>query len=168
MPEHKQDPSTSIILREVRESDLPIFFEHQLDPQANAMATFPSRDREAFDAHWAKIIADDSVILRTILYDGQVAGNIVCFGVSGEREVGYWISREYWGKGIATQALSAFLDVVETRPLYAHVASHNLGSIRVLEKCGFAVTGNERFTDEHGEQVEELVLTLNLDQQHNG
>ena len=161
MPEHKLDPSTSVILREVRESDLPIFFEHQLDPQANAMAAFPSRDREAFDAHWAKIIADDSVILRTILYDGQVAGNIVCFGVSGEREVGYWISREYWGKGIATQALSAFLDVVETRPLYAHVASHNLGSIRVLEKCGFAISGEGKgFANARGEEIEEYVLIL--------
>jgi len=42
-------------LREVEFSDLPIFFEFQLDPDANQMAAFTSKDpsnREAFEAHW--------------------------------------------------------------------------------------------------------------------
>ena len=53
------------------------------------MATFPSRDKDAFMVHWAKIMADDSIILKTILFDGQVAGNIVSFEMVGKREVGY-------------------------------------------------------------------------------
>jgi RimJ/RimL family protein N-acetyltransferase len=73
-----------------------------------------------------------------------VAGNIVTFEQDGEREVGYWIGREYWGKGIATEALSQFLDHIEVhRPLYAVVAKHNVGSIRVLKKCGFTTVGEE-------------------------
>lgn len=51
----------SVTLRDVEENDLPIFFAHQLDPEANAMAAFTARDpsdREAFMAHWAKIMAD--------------------------------------------------------------------------------------------------------------
>ncbi len=112
-------------------------------------------------AHWTKILADETNVLKTILFDGQVAGNIVSWLQSGEREVGYWLGREYWGKGIATRALTAFLEHVKSRPLYAHVAKHNLASIRVLEKCGFTITGGDKVvsrTDD--EAVEELILTL--------
>jgi RimJ/RimL family protein N-acetyltransferase len=142
---------TTISLRAVIASDLPIFFEQQLDPVANQMAAFPARDHEAFMAHWAKIMADESNILQTILSGDQVAGNIVSWEHAGEREVGYWLGREFWGKGIATRALSLFLAQVTTRPLYAYVAKHNLASIRVLEKC--------RFTLAH-EGDEEMILTL--------
>ncbi len=142
---------TTVFLRDVIASDLPIFFEQQLDPVANQMAAFPARDREAFMAHWAKIMADESNILKTILYGDQVAGNIVSWEHSGEREVGYLLGREFWGKGIATRALAAFLEQVTTRPLYAYVAKHNLASIRVLEKCGFTLTR---------EGTEEVILIL--------
>src|SRR5215207_9931442 len=152
--------TNDVLLRNVTESDLPSFFEQQLDPDATEMAAFPPRDREAFMAHWAKIMADDSVILKTILFDGQVAGNIVGFEMSGKREVGYWIGKEYWGKGIATKALTAFLEHVQTRPLYAYVAKHNIGSRRVLEKCGFTVVGEDQFSNASGEVVEQFVLKL--------
>ena len=102
-------------------------------------------------AHWAKILGDEAIIKRTILFDGHVAGNIVSFEQSGEREVGYWIGKRFWGKGVATEALSEFLGYMKVRPLYARVAKHNIASIRVLEKCGFMVSG---------EEVEELVLRL--------
>ncbi len=57
-------------------------------------------------AHWAKIMANETDILKTILFEGQAAGNIVSWKQDGQREVGYWLGREYWGKGIATWALS--------------------------------------------------------------
>lgn len=154
-----------ILLRDVIESDLPIFFEQQLEPDATQMAAFPPRDKDAFMAHWAKIMADDSNILKTILFDGQVAGNIVSWEQSGEREVGYWIGKEFWGKGIATKALAAFLGHVKTRPLYAHVAKHNIASRRVLEKCGFRMFGMEWVLDMQGEnKVEEFILKLDTGQ----
>ena len=112
-------------------------------------------------AHWAKILADDTVTIKTILFNGQVAGNIVSFQQSGEREVGYWIGREYWGKGIATRALAMFLELVKQRPIYAHVDKHNIASRRVLEKCGFVVAGEDRLEPGFGgEVVEELILKL--------
>ena len=83
---------------------------------------------------------------RTILADGAVAGNVVSWLQDGERLVGYWIGREHWGRGIATRALAELLREIEERPLYAHVARHNVGSIRVLEKCGFT----RRAEDENG------------------
>lgn len=151
----------SVRLREVREEDLPIFYEQQREPEAITMAAFPARGREAFMAHWAKIMADEGVMLRTIVYEGQTAGNMVCFQMEGKPQVGYWLGRDYWGKGIATQALRVFLEIVRMRPLYAHVVEHNLGSIRVLEKCGFAQCGEAAgFTEADGKQMVELVMKL--------
>ena len=153
-----------IQLRNVIESDLPIFYEQQLDPEAAQMADFPSRNRDAFMAHWKKIMADESSVqLKTILFNGEVAGNIVCFEQLGEREVGYWLGKEYWGKGIATKALEEFLKEIKTRPLYAHVAKHNTGSRRVLEKCGFTIAGEDRFFSEiFGRNLDEYILTLGV------
>jgi RimJ/RimL family protein N-acetyltransferase len=130
----------SVRLRNVEPGDLPAFFEHQRDPEAVAMVVFNSRDRPAFDAHWAKILADDTSLKQTVLVDGRVAGNVVSFLQEGIREVGYWIDRACWGRGVATAALSAFLKLEKRRPLYAGVARHNVGSLRVLQKCGFVLT----------------------------
>ena len=151
----------NVKLRDIRESDLAIFFEQQRDPLANQMAAFPARDWDMFVAHWAKIMKDETIFLKTILYEEQVAGNLVSFELSGEREVGYWLGREFWGRGIATRALSAFLAQVKIRPLYAHVAKHNIASLRVLEKCGFTLQGEEKnFAVIQGEPVEGLFLKL--------
>jgi hypothetical protein len=118
-------------LRAVRDDDLPIFFEHQRDPEANRMASFDARDEAPFLAHRAKILRDGNVVVRTIEIEG--------------RDVG------------ATAALTAFLGELNTRPLHAHVATHNIGSVRALEKCGFERTG-PRTTASDG--VEELLLEL--------
>lgn len=148
-------PPGSITLRDVTQGDLAPFFEHQRDPDANRMAAFPARERDAFMAHWTRILADETIAKKTILVDGRVAGNIVCFGPSNEREVGYWLGKEYWGKGVATRALAQFLSHVQERPLYAHVARHNMASIRVLEKCGFKIVG-----ESEQDQVQEFILKL--------
>ena len=130
-------------LRDVEESDLPFFYDHQRDPEAVKMANFASRERDAFMAHWRKILTDETVIAKTILYEGKVAGNVVSFMRGDTREVGYWLGRETWGRGIATEALSIFLRQLKVRPLYAGVARGNRGSIRVLEKCGFTLSHSE-------------------------
>ena len=126
------------------------------------MAAFPARDREAFMAHWTKIMADDSVILKTVVVDGHVAGNVVSWvEQNGRPVVGYWIGREHWGKGVATGALSAFLGHVKARPLFAHVAKHNVASIRVLEKCGFTLSDEDGVSSEAiGDEVEEILMEL--------
>lgn len=150
----------NLSLRDVTESDLPILYEQQLDPEATAMAAFPARDSESFRAHSAKIMADKAIIFMAIVFEDQVAGSIVSWEMAGEREVGYWLGREFWGKGIATQALAEYVSIVTTRPLYAHVAKHNVGSRRVLEKCGFTVIGEDTYTNPAGAEVEEFILKL--------
>jgi len=153
--------TSNVELRAVIESDLPVFLIQQQDPQATAMAAFPARDRDAHFAHWASILADQTNILRTIVVDGEVAGNIVSWDQAGKREVGYWLGREFWGRGIATRALSLFLEQVAARPLYAYVAKHNLASRRVLEKCGFVVIGADGVLPENAsEPVAEFILRL--------
>lgn len=130
-------------LREVVDDDLPVFFENQRDAEGSRMVGFTPRDQEAFDAHWEKIRRDPGNVIKTILYDGRVAGNVLSFDRDGRREVGYWLGRDFWGKRIATRALSEFLRHERTRPLYGVVATHNLASLRVLEKCGFRPCSGE-------------------------
>lgn len=139
------DPSAgvSVSIRRVDADDLPYLFDHQRDPQACAVAAFPSLSRDEFMAHWGRILADPAVIARTVLVGDAVVGNIVAFDYAGRREVGYWIGRQWWGRGVATRALVAFLRVETTRPINAGVAPSNTASIRVLEKCGFTRCGEQ-------------------------
>jgi RimJ/RimL family protein N-acetyltransferase len=148
----------SVSLRPVQVADLEAFFEHQRDPEAIAMAAFAARERPAFMAHWERILADPTVIARTIVADDEVAGNLGSFEREGLREVGYWIARSHWGRGVATAALAQFLDVETHRPLHARVATHNPGSRRVLEKCGFTVL--REIPDPEGDGVDEVLLRL--------
>jgi len=142
-----------LVLRETTLDDLPSLFEHQRVPLANAMAAFAARDWDAFVAHDAKIRSDPTLIRRTVVVDDEVVGWIGCFG-DEQREVGYWYDRAVWGRGIATAALAAFLGDVTERPLFAHVAVTNVGSAKVLERCGFVEVERET-TD-----VEEIVYRL--------
>ena len=157
--------TNQLLLRNVENDDMPVFFEHQLDPEANYMAAFTAKDptsREAFMAHWQRILADKTVILQTILCDGQVAGSVSSYEEEGRPEVTYWLGKEYWGKGIATWALTEFLTKHNTtRPIYARVAKDNPGSRRVLEKCGFKMIGESKgFANARGQEIEELLLEL--------
>jgi len=147
-----------MILREVTEEDLPIFFEHQRDAVALRMAAFPSRERDAFLTHWRTKVLRSENVTRTIDVDGLVVGYIGSWEQDGKRLVAYWIGREHWGKGIASRALSEFLVLVAIRPLHAWVAAHNVGSIRVLEKCGFRAVAQE--DPPHADGVAEVLMRL--------
>ena len=156
---------TDFSLRDVLAADLPIFFAYQLDPDAQAMAAFTSKDqanREAFLEHWHQILVDPTTINRTIVVDGQVAGNVSSYHDDGHPEVTYWLGKHYWGKGLATRALSEFLAHANpTRPIYARAAKDNIGSLGVLEKCGFRIIGESRgFANARGKEIEEFLLQL--------
>jgi RimJ/RimL family protein N-acetyltransferase len=152
------------VLREVRDEDLEVLFEQWADPVAMQMAAFTvpdHTDRDAFERRWSRLRADDSVLNRAIVVDEEVAGTIGSWGDSDAREVTYWIGRAYWNRGIATAALRTFLAVDPCRPLCGRVAHDNVGSRRVLEKCGFRVVATERgFAEARSGEIEELVLRL--------
>lgn len=153
--------ATQIELRPVTESDLPILFDHQRDPELSEMTAFPAQGRDAFMAHWTKILCNASVVAMTVVVNRCVAGNVGCWTKDGQRRVGYWIAREHWGKGVATQMLTMFLRLVSERPLHAHVAGRNSASIRVLEKCGFSLrTKTTGALGEPADGIEELIYVI--------
>ena len=137
-----------VTLREVQDGDLPILFEHQLDPDANRMAAFtvadPS-DHAAFVARWQRIRADESVTIRTIVAGGAVAGSVL----SGATRTCPAPRSRTGSAGSTGGAASrpprspSSSTVVAERPLYGRCAADNLGSRRVLEKCGFALRSEE-------------------------
>ena len=136
----------TVTLRDIQESDLDTFFAQQQDPEANFMAAFTAEnpaDENAFTIKWAKILGDESLIKQTILHGSRIAGHIIKFEQFGEPEITYWLGKEYWGKGIASRALALFLEWVEERPIFARAAKDNLASLRVLNKNGFTIIGEQ-------------------------
>ena len=151
-------------LRPVGEDDLPEFYAHQLDPEANRMAAFGApdpTDRRAFAAHWVRILTDPEIVSRTVTVDGEVIGHVLTFPADGRTEVSYWIDRSRWGRGYGTHALGALLREVTRRPLYARAAADNVASLAVLRRCGFLVRGTDRaYAPGRGHEVDEYVLEL--------
>ena len=150
----------SVRLRPVTARDLPALFEQQCDPVAARMAMVTPRTRVEFDALWARLLDSPPprLVARVIEADDVLVGMVNCFQrpglpeegaavdadgtVQGELDyVGYWLAREHWGRGIATRALAALLQEVKTRPLRARAAVTNVASLRVLERCGFVISG---------------------------
>jgi len=129
-----------VVIRPVELADLPALYEHQADPEAVRMADFPARERDAFMVHWRRILADGAGVTLAIVAGGRVAGSAVSWRDGDRQMVGYWIGRDHWGQGLASRGLAALLAELDERPLYAHVATHNAASIRVLEKAGFTRT----------------------------
>jgi RimJ/RimL family protein N-acetyltransferase len=156
--------SGQLVLREIEDRDLSVLFEHSTDPDAMRMAAFTSPDfddRIAFERRWARLRSDASTTNRVVEVDGRAVGHIASFDLEGHREVTYWIGREDWGRGFATRALQAFLQLEAGRPLYARAASDNAASIRVLTKCGFRLVGEGRgFAHGRNEETDEVVLRL--------
>src|SRR5215471_16407794 len=156
--------SVTITLRNVETSDISIFFERQLDREANRMAAFVRKerhDRAAFDAHWKRIMDATGIVNKTILRGEEVAGHISCYPQEGELEVTYWLGKEHWGNGVATQALKKLLQEITHPPLFARAAKDNIGSIRVLQKCDFKIIGeNKDFAQGRSEETEEYIFRL--------
>ncbi|MEU0966916.1 GNAT family N-acetyltransferase [Streptomyces sp. NPDC005917] len=136
-------------LRPVRDDDLEIFLAYEHDPEAVRRSRFTPRPREAFLRHWKfNVLADAGCLVRTVLVDGEVGGNI-CSWWDGERRfTGYWLGRAYWGRGVGSRVLALYLQEDAVRPLYADPFAGNTASVRLLEKSGFVPAGPEHEVDE--------------------
>jgi hypothetical protein len=128
----------SILLRDVEPADLPVFFEHQRDPDSIRMAGVPGRELEDFMAHWEKNLADPANVLKTIVSDGDR------FPYRARPAGARWATDRSGALAAAcVRRLAAFLEHVTERPLYAIVETMPR---RVLEKAGFTVCGAEGTT----------------------
>jgi RimJ/RimL family protein N-acetyltransferase len=159
--EPAQSASDAVRLRDVTSADLPELFRFQSDADGARMAAVIPRDSQSFFSHWGKVLVDPSIVARAITLDAVLVGQISCFSMDGLDSVGYWIARDYWSRGIATRDLDLLLQEVRKRPLHARVARHNVASIRVLQRCGFVLTGYPRSpATERFLECEETVLVL--------
>jgi RimJ/RimL family protein N-acetyltransferase len=153
-----------VMLRPIRDEDLDAIFEQMRAPDSVRMAAFTAADpddRAAFDARMHRSRTSPENTSRAITVDGVLAGTIASFVVAGDTEVTYWIDKRFWGRGIAGQALAQLLDLVPVRPLWARAASDNAGSLRVLQRAGFQITGHEiSYAQGRGTEIEETILRL--------
>ena len=151
-------------LRQTEKSDLEFFFQFQLDEEANYLAAFTSKDptdKKAYLEKFTKLLNDPTINMQTILVDETIAGSISKFEMEGDAEITYWIDRNFWGKGIATTALKIFLIIENRRPIFGRVAFDNLGSQKVLEKCGFVKIGTDKgFANARQAEIEEFIYKL--------
>jgi len=154
----------NITLAEVKKDDLNAFFQFQLDKEASYLAAFTAKDTNdetAYVERYTRYLTDPSIHMRTIMADGEIAGSISKYVIEEEAEITYWMDRKFWGKGIATAALSAFLQIEQSRPIYGRVAFDNFGSQRVLEKCGFEKIGTDKgFANTRQTEIEEYIYKL--------
>jgi RimJ/RimL family protein N-acetyltransferase len=153
-----------ITLRITTPEDLEQLFLFQLDPEACYQAAFMAKDhadKEAYIAKHTPFLSDPTKTTRTILMNGKIIGSVSKFIMHGDAEITYWIDKQFWGQGIATKALTEFLKIETTRPIYGRIAFDNIGSQRVLEKCGFVKIGTDRgFASARQAEIEEYVFIL--------
>lgn len=155
---------STIQLRNTKHADLEQLFLFQLDEEACYLAAFMSKDHQDKDAYmikFTKLLNDKTVNNYTILVNDVIVGSIAKYMMDGQAEITYWIDKQYWGQGIASTALSQFLEIETTRPIYGHVAFDNIGSQKVLEKCNFIKVGTSSgFSNKRNTNVEEYVYEL--------
>ncbi len=151
-------------LRQTEKPDLELFCQFQLDKEANYLAAFTSKDptdKEAYFEKFTKLLNDPTINMQTILVEETIAGSIAKFEIEGDPEITFWIDRTFWAKGIATTALKKFLTIENTRPILGRVAFDNLGSQKVLEKCGFVKIGTDKgFANARNIEIEEFIYKL--------
>ncbi|HMQ69991.1 MAG TPA: GNAT family N-acetyltransferase [Ignavibacteria bacterium] len=153
-----------IQLRKTTESDLETLFEFQLDEEGIYLAAFTSKDptdKDFYMERQKRFLKDKTINAQTILYGDEIAGSIAKFEIDGVPEITYWIGRNFWNQGIATNALKEFLKTEEARPIRGRTAFDNIGSQKVLEKSGFKITGTDKgFANARGKETEEFIYIL--------
>ena len=156
--------TNKVHLKYTKPDDLEALFLFQLDEEANRLAAFTSTDptdKNAYIKKWTRLLQDDKNHIRTIFLNEEIVGSIAKYEMDGNAEITYWISKDFWGKGVATSALVHFLKIEKIRPIFGRVAFDNIGSKKVLERCGFSKIGTEKgFANARGKVIEEIVFVL--------
>ncbi len=143
------------VLRNWRQDDAPALARNADNPRiwANLRDRFPSpytlEDAESWVRHAVRALPATDFCLEV---DGEAAGGIgVVLREDVERvsaELGFWLGEPYWGRGIMTEAVSAFVPWAFERfglsRIYAQVFAFNVASARVLEKAGFVLEATLR------------------------
>jgi RimJ/RimL family protein N-acetyltransferase len=135
---------------------------------ATAPWPYRMRDAEAFLARSRDPVLPSFLIFERGTGAPQLVGSCgLGRRPSGSIELGYWIARPFWGRGLATEACSALVDIARTLGLASLEGSHfidNPASGRVLEKLGFEPLGiiAPRMSCARGEEVPARLMRLEL------
>ena len=145
-----------LFLRKWSDSDAGVLFKYASDPEVGPRAGWPPHKsveesleiiRTLFSAEgmWAVVLKATAEPIGCVGYLPATGANIDI--TEDQCEVGYWIARPYWGKGLCTEALRLIVDncfnVKGFTALWGDYFPDNPASGRVMEKCGFVDTGRE-------------------------
>jgi len=83
-------------------------------------------------------------------------------------EIGYWLGEDYWGHGIASEALTVVTEYAfanfDLCRLYAHVFEWNAASMRVLEKAGYVLEGRlKKSVTKDNQTIDQLMYAKTID-----
>lgn len=157
-------------LRPWTQNDLTSLIRHGSNPN---IAQFMSDAFPDTDAKWRTFLdfatKDENILYFAIDIDGEAVGGI---GVKLQKEsmlknaeLGYWLSEEYWGQGIMTEAVKKMVQLafakMEIDRIFATPYSNNTASHRVLEKAGFRLEGKiEKIVSKKGVLLDELIYEV--------
>lgn len=142
-----------LILRPFKKADLDDFYEYASVPGVGEMAGWPHHSSKAASAQILRLMIESKEVLAVChKKNGKVIGSLgLHFSWVNEdeqfkhlsvKEVGYVLSKEFWGQGLIPEAVSAVIEYCFlTVGLDALSCSHfsaNSQSLRVIEKCGFS------------------------------
>jgi RimJ/RimL family protein N-acetyltransferase len=141
-------------LRPLREADADDLFPLAADPELVPHVTWTAHaDRSETLAYITARSADPNSLVWAIEHEGRAVGCIGLHSImwqlracrTDRGELGYWIGRPYWGKGLVTEAVEALVryafDTIGLHKITVHCFAENDGSRRVLEKTGFRFVG---------------------------
>lgn len=167
-----------LILRPWRESDAETLFKYASDPDVGPRAGWPPHKsveesrgiiRTVFSSEgmWAVELKETGEPIGCVGYLPASHSNLK---ISDDQcEVGYWIARPYWGKGICTEALLMVIDHCFHEKgftvLWGDYFPENPASGRVMEKCGFVDTGREVLCPNLEVGSDRPVRTMRLDKE---
>ncbi|WP_309601824.1 GNAT family N-acetyltransferase [Sphingomonas sp.] len=155
-----------LLLRRATMADAPAMFRILSDARAMRYWSFPAHQEIAQTEAWLQsmveadpAISDDFIMTR----DGAVLGK---FGAWRLPEFGFLLDPAEWGKGYASESLTAFIGrrrALGSTKLTADVDPRNLPSLRLLERHGFTETHRKKRTFQIGEEwVDSIYLALRL------
>lgn len=121
------------------------------------------KDKDFYVERWKEFLKDDNINSWTIIVDNEIAGSVGTWVSDGETQITYGVNKTLWGRGIASAALTEFLNTNSERPLYGRVAFDNIGSAKVLTKCGFKQIGTDKgHAHTREKEIEEVVYVLDI------
>jgi len=139
-----------LTLRQPRAADIDAIVAGIGDPAVARMLArvpLPYRrvDGEAFVVHARRRAQEGRSLNLTIVHAGRAIGGIGIDDLPGRNELGYWLARDAWGKGYATEAGAAILaygfEVLGLKLMRSAVFTGNRASLRVQRKIGFSIIG---------------------------